>query len=438
MKRYQREAKKFLYETLRQKKVVEAEKRRIAEVEQAAKIRKVLVRGKSSPQKQVELALTEGLTHPLFAKLRRRTVLIEWGSKDRRDELLRFVAKTSPRLISEELMPPLAHLTRFEWLRPLDEWKPAGKSKESVFRSLAEHLLARYPTPHFLWSTFFYEAPILSKIDLQAVTAHVAGGGAFYDLVKDGKITLSLTRRQCHDFLQETTSEYSFVNGLRRIQVLSHGGDQRLYRIWVASEVAPLQDSVDEAFWDTVLRFFAHNPLLDPSQIEPLIDYIRYQRGHAQRTGGTFTMKGRTVVSLMRDMETWHGVLAKDRQITGEVFTPSGYKTGSYERTYKEGGRKENVIWTVTEILTAKELAAEGRALHHCVYSYARSITAKHTSIWSLKSNDTRVMTIEVTNGAEKIVQYRGNFNAVPKAREFQILQAWASENSLTIASGRW
>ncbi len=437
MKRYQREAKKVLYETLRQRKVAEAEKRRLKEAEQAAKIQKALVRGKSSPQKQVEQALDQGAAHTLFSHLRPQ---LDWGSRDRRDELLRFIAKEAPRLISAEMMPPLLHLTRFEWLRPLEEWELTGKSKESVFRSLAEHLLAKYPTPHFLWSTFYYTVPQtvpVTLVDLPAITAHVAGGGALYEVVKNGQLPLSLTRRQCHDFLK-TTSDYSFVNGLRRIQVLSHGGDQRLYRIWVASQVAPLQEAQDEAFWDTVLRFFAQNPLLDPSQINPLIDYIRYQRGFVRRANGAFTMKGRTAASLMRDMETWHGALAKDRQITGEVFTPSGFKSGSYERTCKEGGRKENVVWTVTEILNAKELAAEGRALHHCVYSYVRSISNKHTSIWSLRANDGRVTTIEVINGAKKIVQYRGNFNAMPKAREFQILTAWAGENGLTIASSRW
>lgn len=433
MKRYQREAKKLQHEIQSQRRVAKAEERRLKEAEQAAKIRTVLEKGKTTPQKLVEQAIDQGLSHPLFHSLRHHVET----NKEQRNKLLRHLAKAAPRLISKEMMPPLTHLSRFVWLRPLEDWKPSGKSTGSVFRSLAEHLLAKFPTPHFLWSTFYYTSPLLTDLDLPAVTAHVAGGGAFYELVKNGKIPVKLTRKQCHDFLQ-TTSAYTFVNGLRRIQVLSHGGSERLYNIWIASEQCPLTDKEGEEFWDTVIRFFAQNPLLDPSQIGPLTDYIRYQRGHALRTVGTFSMKGRTVPSLMRDMEAWHGRLAKDRQVTGEVFTPSGYKNGEYERTYKDGGRKETITWTVTEILTAKELAAEGRALHHCVYSYARSISAKHTSIWSLKGNGERVTTIEVTNTGNKIVQYRGNYNAMPKAREFQIMQAWAGENGLTIASSRW
>lgn len=436
MKRYQREAKKFLYETQRQKRIAEAEKKKVEAAERDLKVKTVLVRKVSKPQKRVEQAVSEGLTHPLFARLRNHTVHIE-ADKVRRNELLTAVAKKAPRLIVEDMMPPLLHLTRFVWLRPLDDWSPSGKSRDSVFRSLAEHLLARYPTPYFLWSTFFTPSSLDTRIDLQSITAHVAGGGALYDLVKNGSLPLALTRRQCHDFLQ-TTADYSFMNGLRRIQILSHGGSERLYRIWVNSEHVALKYAEAEVFWDTVLRFFARNPLLDPSQIGPLIDYIGHQRTTAQRTRVPFTMKGRTVTSLMRDMETWHGALAKDRLITGEVFTPSGYKEGLYDRTYKEGGRKETVVWTVSEILTAKELAAEGRSQHHCVYSYARSISAKHTSIWSLKANGERVTTIEVTNTANKIVQYRGKMNAMPKAKEFQILQAWANENGLTIASSRW
>jgi hypothetical protein len=137
-------------------------------------------------------------------------------------------------------------------------------------------------------------------------------------------------------------------------------------------------------------------------------------------------------------MHKWHGELARQKTLTGATFEPAGYKPGEYEREYTDRTGTERVIWTVTEVLTGKELADEGRILHHCVYSYAGSINSRRTSIWSLRANGQRVMTIEVANSSHTVVQYRGKHNALPKAREFQILQLWAGANQLTVASRSW
>jgi hypothetical protein len=442
MNRSQRLAKRQQVEAQRQGKKQLEERRRVDAVARDAKIRTVLDRSTPKPQRLVEDALEAGDQHVLFREVRVRvrnpngltaqTISLNAEQRVPYALLLRTLAKAAPRLIDPSMMVPVTHLARFPWVRSLQSWKPSGKSLRSIFRSLAEHLLARFPTPHFLW-TAFYTQPAVS--DLAALAAHVAGGNALYDKVKDKALPLPLTRKMCHEFLSETTAEYTFVRGLRRIQVRTHGGDQRLYKIWADSRVAvEIQEAPEEDFWDTVLRFFARNPMLDSSQIEPLIDYIG-----AKRLGNRdFSMKGRQPQALLRDMQDWHGELARQKVITGTVFKPSGFASKEYERTYKEGGRKETVLWSISEILTAKELATEGRTLHHCVYSYAGSIERLHTSIWSLKSNNERQVTIEVTNPALKIVQYRGRYNASPKAREFQILQAWATDNGLSIASSKW
>jgi hypothetical protein len=65
---------------------------------------------------------------------------------------LRAVEKKAPKLLGYT-----AALTRLEQsahIRDISDWKPKGKGRETLFTSLASHLLAKYYTPKFLWSAF--------------------------------------------------------------------------------------------------------------------------------------------------------------------------------------------------------------------------------------------------------------------------------------------
>jgi hypothetical protein len=42
------------------------------------------------------------------------------------------------------------------------------------------------------------------------------------------------------------------------------------------------------------------------------------------------------------------------------------------------------VRWTVQELLSSWELAAEGRAMNHCVVSYSDQCADGHRSVWSI------------------------------------------------------
>jgi hypothetical protein len=75
--------------------------------------------------------------------------------------------------------------------------------------------------------------------------------------------------------------------------------------------------------------------------------------------------------------------------------------------------------WTVSEVMTQKDLSAEAQEMRHCVMSYAKRLNQGHTSIWSLQlqvghRSPKRVMTIAVDNKRKEIRQHRGKFNAHP------------------------
>jgi hypothetical protein len=86
-------------------------------------------------------------------------------------------------------------------------------------------------------------------------------------------------------------------------------------------------------------------------------------------------------------------------------------------------------------------LDEEGRAMGHCVGSYAASCESGRVSIWSLKvveppGPETRLLTLEVSNADRQIVQARKRFNALPEPKELAILRRWGDAGGPRLS--RW
>ena len=352
------------------------------------------------------------------------------------------VLKLAPRLLDS---PDYAkavgefHNLRTRWLRPIEDWEPRGKGRETLFRSLAEHLFAKYRTPPFVWSVFFESDGGLRK-RLMDVVVSVAGGTSFYEEVKTGGLPVPLTRKMCHEVLTSKV-EVTFLQAVRRVQVRTCGGDERLWRAWLGTSVGRHIDSEkSEIFWASVLEFLARNPMLDRAEVGPIVDFIRYRRG----VDPTFSMKGRSANALLESMAEWHGELQAAKGKVGHVFDPSGFSPGEFDYS-REGSKGHHLteIWRITEILTGIELAREGRNNKHCVYSYSRSIESKQTSIWSMTREDNtgnwHALTVEVRNASKMIVQARGMMNRQATGPEANVLSQWAAQNGLTVhISSAW
>lgn len=349
-------------------------------------------------------------------------------------ELLSVVAEKAPRLLAEERRQAFAQMADAPWFRPLSAWKPLGKGGESLFRSIAAHLFARYPMPPFLWSAFLAGEGRAVLVD---VALHVASGGSLYEAVKTGLMPVPLTRRMCHEALVRG-GEGDVLDVVRRVQVRAVGGSGRLLRAWLNTEGgARVHDREGETFWQTVLAWFGANPMLPTSEVGPLVDYI----AHRRRQDPAFSMKGRSVLALLRGTREWHGTLARQSEARRRVFKPSGFQPMDLDRSRKSSnGKRLTEVWHLREVLDSASLADEGRTMGHCVYSYAHSIERGECSIWTLTLEDGtghwRRLTIEVRNNARRIVQARGRFNKLPQPLDLIPLNAWAAQNRLEIAMG--
>lgn len=360
-------------------------------------------------------------------------------------QLLGVVVKKAPKLILRENIPAFEQIANAVFVRNPEDWKPKGKGRNSLFRSLCEHLLMRYKTPAFLWSGF--QTTGQEKV-LGPVVALVASGKGLHQLVKEGTFPVPLTKAMCHDFLTNTTASMTMLEGVRRAQINAFGGGHRLYRAWMGTDPGrSIKTAVEEAFWITVIQWFAANPMLDPNQIGPLTDYIRFKRNEEP----AFTMKGRSATALFRSMEQWHKEVnlvnragaridSFDERI---VFNRSGFKNGKFDFTYFDKKNREcEDKWFIDEILTGKALKEEGKVMHHCVVSYSGYITKGEASIWSVVHQTNpraeKVLTLEVRNQIKQVVQMRGVCNRAAEARELNVVQMWAGQNGLTVNCGRW
>ena len=391
-----KESRRLIVEARRERWRQQEDRQREAEAREAA-LRAALARQPDSPHQAAERLLAGEPEGPRFEKLR---------------ELLNQVAERAPRLIGPETLAALKLMAEGDWVRPVSTWQPSGKSQDRLFRSLAEHVLARYRMPPFLWSAFMadVDGPVLARVAM-----HVGAGGSLYDAVKTGRMPVPLTRSMCHDLLSRG-GEACFLDAVRRVQVKAVGGDGPLFRAWIATRAGRrLHTRPDEEFWQTVLAWFSANPMLPQAEMAPLVDYIEHCRAEVPE----FSIKGRSVLAMMRRMQQWHGQLAKEKAASGHTFASSGLQPMDIDRSRRDvRGHRVIEIWHVREILDSRALADEGRAMSHCVFSYARRIECGECSIWTLTLEDNtghwRRLTIEVRPALRQIVQARGHSIGCP------------------------
>jgi hypothetical protein len=428
------------------RKALAAQRQRSAQeaAEREAKVRLAFTRPPTDEALMVRKALAApGFSDPLFS-----LVAPDGPAQVARpiqlDALLSRVADDAPKLLVDKTyIAAFYRASTLPWVRDLATWEPKGKGRDTLLRSLFEHLLARYKTPTFVWSAFFAhgaDARLLTPI-----VGLVANGGSLHQAVKDGSLPVPLTRKMCHDLLQ-TPAGTGFIEAIRRVQVRELGGDPRLLRAWLGTGPGrALQAPVHESFWQTVLAFFAKNPMLDRTQVGPLVDFISYRRGQEH----DFSMKGRSGLALLRGMHEWHAQMHNERVVRRhnptmpELFKTSGLKPGRWDKSHRSPkGHHIHDLWYIEEILSSSELFKEGREMRHCVASYGGRITSGDTSIWRLHHEENegawKLLTIEVSNRSRQIVQARGVCNRQPTGHELAILTAWANMNLLTMSLGRW
>ena len=323
-------------------------------------------------------------------------------------ELVTDTHHTAFRLISEQT-----------WHRPLWTWDGSGG-----MRGLLMHLLVTVPwsLPDFLFTlphsrdTWRLTRAHRAKV---ALLAHLGTGGTMRAARDRALIPASLTRRMHHRLLAvEGALTLGFA--IRTVQLQTFGGSERLLEALQATRLAQLQD--DTHHWQKVIAWLcAGQHRLPLDQLRPLVDWL-FTRSPQERRQ---RIRQPLPAALRRAVE-WHHTL--HRPSAGSI-QPGPLPASGIP------GVKLEAPWSMTELRTGRALAAEGTAMRHCVATYWGSIMSRRSSIFSLRRDMLRRVTVEVRLSEGCVVQARGACNRRPDGMETAQIRAWAIAAGLRVRS---
>lgn len=362
-----------------------------------------------------------------------RRVLTHRRYRGQRLDLLRLVAAL---LDGAPALTNPTRLHRLLWYLPYAPWvrDPAGfaatsRDPQRQLEELTEHLLVRYPVPRFLVG-MFTDANRPHHAIGAALFAHLTRGGSMRQAVRDRLLPVPLNRRMCHA-LANYEADDPIVTAVRNVQ-LDYGGASLALRTAIHASALGRRFDTFEPLWAEVIAWLCRQDQaqLQVAHVGPILDWIRCVHLDARREGHELDLSEMTLPAVLRALDRWHAQLGR-RPLPNHVavFEPSGF-AGFIG--VDEHGQQRQII----ELLGSHELLDEGRALRHCVASYTSAAASGQVSLWSLRIDQLRQLTIEVRMGEREVVQVRGYANRLPTEHEMGIIRRWAADNGIRIA--RW
>jgi hypothetical protein len=361
-------------------------------------------------------------------------------------ELLHSVRNRAARLLEAPVLnghhpgvEALVNLSRFggAHIRLVAKWSGTTSSWRLAVSSLAHHLVCKYEVPVFLASSWYSTDDSATDKKRGWFVAH-ARGASFRSL----NLPIVMTRRMENIFLA-SHDHLAIEPAIRRAELLALGAPAEFVQEVLSTRLAA--DLSNGEFWRTVWCFLIANAdSIDPAQIRPMIDFIqaiRHDRIAVEMPGGiveldppqpTFSIKGRTVQSMLRLMQDWHRSLGEGS--AGLAWTPSSLQPMLVEEPSQDASAPPK-RWQMIELTNAAQLRTEGAALHHCVASYADRCCRGMSHIWSLRfwrgEKVHHVLTIEIDPKRRAVVQARGRANRVASGKSLLLLQDWAAREKL-------
>ena len=140
--------------------------------------------------------------------------------------------------------------------------------------------------------------------------------------IRTAQLPVRLTRTMAHLFNQ-APHHYSAIAAIRWAQVRGLGGDEALARAVIGTRLGKTLEN--EGFWESVLQFFVNHPTIDLAHVGPVVDFLHHQKfewtegvspqgvfGKLPPPRPDYTMRGRTIASILRQVAEWHKQLGQD------------------------------------------------------------------------------------------------------------------------------
>ena len=365
-------------------------------------------------------------------------------------EMLICARRRAPRLFEAPVVnqqhpgiDALLHLARFRdaHIRPTSDWTGTPASWRPAVFSLAHHLTCNYRVPAFMASV--WHADDANGDRKRAwVIAH-SRGASFRSL----DLPITMTRKMERIFLA-SQDHLALEPALRRAELLALGMHLDFVKAILSTRLAT--DLRNGEFWHTVWMFItSHAGEINATQIGPMIDYIqavRHDRIRIETQEGiteiappqpAFSIKGRTMPSMLRLMQEWHRSLGT--AFGGATFSwpQSPFKPWLMEEPRHDESEMPK-RWQMVELTNSAQLREEGIALHHCVGSYAHLCYRGNSNIWSLRLWQGKkirpILTVEIDPKKRAIIQARGKANRSASGKPRRLLHEWAIREGLQMA----
>jgi hypothetical protein len=311
------------------------------------------------------------------------------------------------------------------WLREVDDWEPTGNCSLRQFGSLARHLLATHFVPNFMDLVWFIDPSQEARQKQQWFRCLGLGFG-----IRGANIPLKLTKKMAHFFLH-APDHYTVEEAFRCGQILGFGGKPSLVQAVNSTRLG--SNFEHETYWSRVIEFFAHNAELVTEHVGPFVEYLRFRK-LSFKLEPPLPEKRKTVLQLLEKVSKWR------HPITGVSHSANlrWDRLGIGGLEFNEEKHRNPLTWTIRELLDSNELIMEGRAMRHCVGSYAGRCVKQGSSIWSMSRysclGQEHVLTIEVNPRDRTIVQAKGKRNSPPSSEARRIMLRWAAQEGLKIA----
>jgi hypothetical protein len=414
---------------VRRAEQVEARRRRQAETETTRALAEAALRGDVPVRRGRFVSVSsraDAVVASILALLRLAGVCRD--TQRRVDRLVRALHRLAPGLADVDGLPWFVLLARQHWVRAPGDWQPPGGSARRQRDAFAQHLLTRYPVPVFLMRALDVEPLAIARVPVEdewavGLLARLGQGVSARSLVGTPLLPVPLTRRMVHDFLS-ATADTEPVAALRSAQVLGLGGSRALARAVLRTRLGRLHGpdrQTGEPFWHQVLTWVCAREALhgvDAAALEELFAWVEAHHRRALAKGASWSLKGRTADSALRDASEW---AAQRRRVRGDAFPASGLLA------------LREAPWSVVEIDTDALLVEEGRAMSHCAHAYRNLIRKGKASLWSLQRDGRRRATVEVALGAGRVVQAKGARNEACSVEELEVVRRWAEHNRLSV-----
>jgi hypothetical protein len=331
------------------------------------------------------------------------------------------------------LVNRLKHLAERQahWIRPCETWWPETSNIRLATRSLAHHLLAYYPVPGFMDSAWDIQSGPAAFLQ-QVWFIRLGRGASFRSL----NLPFVLTRAMEH-YVRQAPDHFTAMQALRYGETRGLGGSETLAREVAGSRLG--QRIECPQFWRTVITFLVEQGEAALGHVGPIADFIQANKfptevvltgDHVQIRAPTwpdFSMKGRTLKSVLRLVTEWHGDLAAGGRGDFVSWRKSGIE--GYHIIERRDD-DDNFEWIIEELLDNGALLVEGREMRHCVYSYYPKCWRGETTIWSLRlrtgGREKRMATIEVNPPRRSIIQVRAKCNRPVGTRTSEVITQWA------------